>query len=396
MQYVLLGWSCAALLSLAGCGGGGGGGGSTPTQNVQPVIVDAGPAGVPDLLFTTVTICAPGSTSNCQTIDHIQVDTGSSGLRLIASVVSPTLSLRQQVDAGNNPIVECAQFADGYSWGPVKVADLQIAGERANAMPVQIIGDPGFPAVPTACSSTGPPENTVAEFGANGLIGMSVFAQDCGPACAQFAIPGVYYSCPATGCQPAAVALAQQLPNPVSLFSGDNNGVLIQMPQIAAAGALTASGSLIFGIGTQSNNGLGGATILTVDPNTGYITTVFNGKTYSNSYIDSGSSVVFFGTNAFPRCTGVAQGFYCPATTQSLSATMQGINQTTANVSFTVANVDQLATANPTFNAFNNLAAPAGDNITFAWGLPFFFGRNVYTAIEAKSTPAGLGPYNAF
>ena len=75
---------------------------------------------------------------------------------------------------------------------------------------------------------------------------------------------------------------------------------------------------------------------------------------------------------------------------------MQGINQTTANVSFTVANVDQLATANPTFNAFNNLAAPAGDNITFAWGLPFFFGRNVYTAIEAKSTPAGLGPYNAF
>jgi hypothetical protein len=33
---------------------------------------------------------------------------------------------------------------------------------------------------------------------------------------------------------------------------------------------------------------------------------------------------------------------------------------------------------------------------TFDWGLPFFFGRNVYTAINGKSTPAGQGPFWAF
>jgi len=32
----------------------------------------------------------------------------------------------------------------------------------------------------------------------------------------------------------------------------------------------------------------------------------------------------------------------------------------------------------------------------FDWGLPFFFGRNVFTAIEGQSTPAGPGPYWAF
>src|SRR5450432_2299563 len=135
------------VLVLVGCGGGGGGSdNSAPTLNVQPTSVDAGPADIPNLLFTSVTVCAPGNTSNCQTIDHIQVDTGSSGLRLIASVLAPTLTaaLRQQVDPGGNPLVECAQFADGYSWGPVKVADVQIAGERAASLPMQIIGDAAF------------------------------------------------------------------------------------------------------------------------------------------------------------------------------------------------------------------------------------------------------------
>jgi len=28
--------------------------------------------------------------------------------------------------------------------------------------------------------------------------------------------------------------------------------------------------------------------------------------------------------------------------------------------------------------------------------LPFFFGRNVFTAVEGQSTPAGAGPFVAF
>ena len=39
-----------------------------------------------NILYVNVTICAPGSTTNCQTIDHVQVDTGSQGLRILSSV----------------------------------------------------------------------------------------------------------------------------------------------------------------------------------------------------------------------------------------------------------------------------------------------------------------------
>jgi hypothetical protein len=389
----------AVLAFLSACGGGGGGGSSSPTaptQNVQPITVDGGPVGIPDLAFTSITICAPGSTTACQTIDHILVDTGSVGLRIVASVLAPGLALPQQVDATGNPLVECVQFADGFTWGPVKVVDLTIAGEKASSLQMQVIGDAAFPVVPASCSNSGPPENTVPTFGANGLLGVGLFLLDCGAACVQSAIPGAYYSCPSSGCRATQVALNKQLQNPVSLFSADNNGVIIQLPPVPAGGAATVNGSLIFGIGTQTDNGLGSAVVLTVDPNTGYIVTTFGGVTLSHSYIDSGSSVLFFGTSAFPPCTGAGTGLYCPASTQNLSATLQGVNKAASTLSFSVANADQLFSANPTFNAFSNIAAPNPDAASFAWGLPFFLGRSVYTAIETRSTPGGVGPYYAF
>jgi hypothetical protein len=45
--------------------------------------------------------------------------------------------------------------------------------------------------------------------------------------------------------------------------------------------------------------------------------------------------------------------------------------------------------------AINGLAGPNSFG-GFDFGLPFFFGRNVFTAIEGKSTPAGTGPYLAY
>ena len=236
----------------------------------------------------------------------------------------------------------------------------------------------------------------MATFYANGLLGVGLFLQDCGAGCAQAAIPGVYYVCPATGCQPTTLPVNQQLQNPAGMFSTDNNGVVIQLPAVAATGAATASGSLIFGIGTQSNNGMAGATVLAVDPNTGYITTTFGGTSYADSYIDSGSSAIFFGSSAYPICSGAGTGFYCPATTQDLSATLMGTNQATNTTNFSVANADQLFGANPSFMAFHNIAVPNPDSAGFGWGLPFFFGRGVYTAFEGRSTPGGPGPYFAF
>jgi hypothetical protein len=184
----------------------------------------------------------------------------------------------------------------------------------------------------------------------------------------------------------------------VSLFSQDNNGVLISLPTIPAGGQATASGSLIFGIGTQSNNALGSATIYAVD-NASYFTTTYNGTQYSNSFIDSGSNALYFldaGTLGINDCAD-APAFYCPTTPGPLSFTVTntGTNGTSGSVSFSIANADSLF--NTGFAAFNDLGGDSGTGSStdyFDFGIPFFFGRNVFVGIAGKTVPNGASaPY---
>lgn len=386
----------ALVLGTAGCGGGGGSdtsGASDPTpteQNVLPISIDAGPANTVNTPFVSVTICTPGS-GNCQTIDHVILDTASTGLRIMSSVLSPSLALTQQTSGNGSPLVECMQFADGYTWGPVKAADVRLGGESVNSLSIQVIGDPGFTNVPLNCSSIGPAENTVQAFGGNGILGVGAFQQDCGPACAQAAIPGTYYACAGAACQAVAVELARQVQNPVGLLASDNNGVVIDLPAVAATGAATVNGSLILDIGTRANNALGNAVVFALDPNAGTLTTVFNGQSYTRSFIDSGSNAVFFPNGATTVC---GSGFYCPASPQQFAATNLGTNGSSGAVNFSVANADNLLNSGNT--AFNNLAAPPSGIPSFDWGLPFHFGRKVFTAIEGRSSPGGSGPYVAY
>ena len=77
-----------------------------------------------------------------------------------------------------------------------------------------------------------------------------------------------------------------------------------------------------------------------------------------------------------PTCSGAAD-FYCPTTTQTFSATNRGANGATSSVTFSVGNLNGL---NERFSAFSEVAGPNPG--LFDWGLPFFFGRTVFAAIE--------------
>ena len=161
MRGFKVGLGAVLCLTAIACGGGGGGTAGTgqpppppPTNNTASVIVDEGPSNASvNTMFTSVTVCVPGSTSSCQTIDHIQVDTGSYGLRILAPVL--TLTLPVETLANGSSLAECTQFVDGFSWGPVVTADFQIAGETAKSLPVQVIGDSRFTNIPSECSGTG-------------------------------------------------------------------------------------------------------------------------------------------------------------------------------------------------------------------------------------------------
>ena len=419
----LVGWrnwaaataTAVLLMTLAGCSAGSSSGSSgtgvtttppPPVNNVQPVIMDYGPTvngqfvGFNNTLYTTVTICMPGTTT-CQSIDHVLVDTGSTGLRIPASLV--TLSLPFITDASKNSIGNCVQFADTtYQWGPIVKVDIQMAGEVASSVPIQIVGPANFAAVPALCSVGGTPAQTVADLGANGILGVGLFRQDCGSACAAGAPPAVYFSCPASGCVAASVPIASQLQNPVWMFPQDNNGLAIILPQVGAAGSVSLSGSMIFGIGTQSDNALGGAQAQGADFE-GNFTTTYNGTPYPGSFIDSGSSGYFFldsTTTGLPNCAANsdANGFYCPASPVSFMAMNSGPNPkgtgvpVSINVAFSIANA--LPLIDSTSVAFNNIGGP--NPLMFDWGLPFFLGRTVFIGIEGQSSAAGTGPYWAY
>ncbi|MFO1432175.1 MAG: DUF3443 domain-containing protein [Candidatus Competibacteraceae bacterium] len=365
-------------------------------NNVQPIVVDGGPTGdYINGLFTSVKVCAPGSTTNCQTIDHVLVDTGAVGLLLLSTAGGGkfSLSLPQQQAPDGNPLVECAQFLFGFMWGPIAVADIYLGGEVASSIQIQVVAPADAPPVPRSCSGTGSNQGSLAQFGANGILGVGLFLQDCGQRCNQQPPLNLYYSCPSTGCVETLVPAAQQVQNPVSKFANDNNGVIIELPAIPDTGQATVSGWLVFGIGTQPNNGLGGAAVYTTDA-VGNFTATYKGKSYNSSFIDSGSNGLFFLTPAetgLPTCP-VSPGFYCPTTEQSFTVTNTGSDGRSGTVTFKIANAQQLF--NSGNNAFDNVGGTY--NGGFDYGLPFFFGRNVYSAIENQNTPGGVGPYWAY
>ncbi|MBV9145068.1 MAG: DUF3443 family protein, partial [Acidobacteria bacterium] len=210
VNRVLLFLTIALAVLAAACGGGGsststttttggsgGGGGGSTVANSVTMMVDAGPAELlaanqedEDLAFISVQICAPGSTTNCQTLDHVQVDTGSQGLRVASEIVNSTLmAALQQQTSGSNSVSECVSFGDmSFIWGPVMSGvDIHIGGEVAKNVPIQLTSSAVPPA---AAANAGCPATqtgqivTAADLGANAILGLGLFRQDCGGGCA--------------------------------------------------------------------------------------------------------------------------------------------------------------------------------------------------------------------
>jgi hypothetical protein len=399
----------ALVLALAACGGGGSGGGGTPSgssassgpttppvsvaptppaPNAVALVADQGIDGTAvNTPFVDVTICVPGS-STCQVIDHVMVDTGSYGLRVAASALNA--SLPAVTAPSGAAMAECAGFVSGFAWGSVRRADVQIGGETALGVPVQIVDDKAAPysTIPTACSNTGP--NMSVGNGAKGILGVGFLSQDCGAHCTSSTAPNVYYACQGNGsCASSLAPLTSQVTNPVAMFPTDNNGVVISMPDVPLGGTSKATGLLVFGVGTAANNQLGSAQLYTASAS-GSFTTTYKGKTLSG-FIDSGSNGIFLHDPTIPSCTG--GGFYCPPTTPlSLSATLTGANGATKDVPFQIESVANL----PRSTAAAHLAGDLGLSNSFDWGLPFFFGRTVFVAMQGAGTPWGVGPYWAF
>ena len=364
---------------------------SLADPNVVAITVKAGPGNNVNIPYVTVTVCVPESKpDNCKTIDHVLLDTGSVGLRLFASVLnaSEPLALPAHRIGNSSTITECAQFLDALAWGSVQVADVVIGKERAANVPIQVLqSDLPAPLIeqcgdnPVLAQDVASASN-LKKLGANGILGVGIYVHD----------GQNYFNCTTSSACLIAPTASEQVQNPAALFPVNNNGVVVQMPHIGDKGATTVNGFLVFGISTQPNNQLDTATVVALNRSGGF-TSTYKGKSYPHSFIDSGSNGLFFPDDSLSANCAVAKDFYCPAGTQALTASIHLGGKNSQEVKFSIANADDLVAAS--HYAFNNLGGPVVTS-GFDWGLPFFYGRSVYTAIEDRTVESSKGPFYAF
>ncbi len=412
---------CVVFAVIAGCGGGGGGSSSSapaappvPTislpngltlppvtgNNVLTITVDgsecsaASVAAWPNKPCVSVTICDP-SNAYCQSVNDILLDTGDYGVRIFQQAL-PTnlLNALTPIESGSLPVYECVEYGDGSKvWGPVQVANVWLTGltggEKAQ-VPIQVIGSTTPDLISGsrhACSGAWSSPTTALY---NGSLGLGLFVQDCGETCAPpHTQNGNYFTCSGGTCTGTAVPVASQVQNPVASLPVDNNGVGLLLPSVPSGGSPSATGYLVLGIGTQSNNSPSGVVAYGAN-SSGNFTTAFNGASYE-SFVDSGSNGLFFPDSAIQTCGD----WYCPSPSLlTLSATTTGSSGSpSGTVDFQIANYNTLTASSN--NVFSDIGGPTPSKLSglFDWGFPFFLGRNVYVGIEGTTSTLGTGPY---
>lgn len=416
---------------------------TSSSTNVIPVYIadqgTTGSVGYQNEPLVSVTICTPGHTSSsqCQTISNILVDTGSFGLRIFGSAIASNVVLHQQTFTSGSQtlnMAECATFGSGADWGTVETADIILGNQSATNVPMQVINY-GYNSIPSTCLQHQPDQDPCAA-GFNGIIGVGTFPVDCGADCAGTGsgIPDLYYGCDSSGCfnadshgNPFTFANSVQVTNPISAFG--LNGVSMTLPAISLAGASQVQGTLTLGI-AAGNSQTAQTPFSTFNVYPAYsadqildLTTLFiteGASAYygsgdptlvsaTNSFIDSGSNGVYV-----PQITGLincgdGSGFYCPTTTQTLQANIEGYNATAGHAgtptsgayTFYIGDADTLF--NSGNSAFSNLGGNGGSSL-FDWGLPFFYGKTIYVGLEGKTATfthvsggaAQPGPFWAF
>jgi Protein of unknown function (DUF3443) len=354
-------------------------------------VSDAFGNSVPNVLYTKVAIC--GATSNCETIDKIQVDTGSAGLRLFRQALPASAPLTPLM-RGQSPVGECQSFASGSAWGQVETTMLVLAAEPAVSVSVQVV-DATFgkqpPPFPCGAGDWGSP----LDIHANGILGIGVDASDS----------GLYFICGNNACSTLTPQASERVSNPVLLLPLDNNGVIVNLPDVPETGQATANGTLVLGVGTQVDNdpttySANPRLIVNLNPaDPLFASTTADGQTYSEFAADTGSNAFYFTDSNLAKCPSIfspilPSPWYCPMLPRNIGVQVAKTGGSQWPFQLYVRDESTLAATQNL--ALNDLAGDLGDPALFIAGLPFFYGKQVYIGYAGKTSSLGSGPLYAY
>ncbi|RZF26199.1 DUF3443 family protein [Paraburkholderia sp. UYCP14C] len=338
------------IVGLSACGGGGSGGDSSDggsTRNSSPPQQQSSrpAANVVNMTFgsnntptMTVTVCEPG-TSNCANIDNVEIDTGSVGLRLWQSALPSSLNLPQEIYNGF-ALADCVTYVVGSGWGPMVTADVKISGETAASVPVHVINN-AYAGGSATCNAYG-----VLPTLYNGILGIGNELSD----------GDTLSVCTGNSCvRNQDLTNSLKAANPVVRFAHDNNGYILSFPNASTSGTLT------FGLGTETNNPVTGVRFIP-----GYSQQMLAAS------INGVRASVMFDTGA-------------PANIVSSSLNING----TANQTIQVGVPDD-DTMPVTFNLQGANLARSGDAIfhspVLVLGMPYLFGHTRYLRLPQHSS----------
>lgn len=390
-------------------------GGSAYTgQNVLPVTL--GMLGqTPNTPSVSVTICADAAKTNCVTINNILLDTGSTGLRVLASAMGSALeNSLPHVQVAGADLAECYGYADStYYWGPMKMAYVTLGSESTSvAVPIQVADYSfGDSKVFTSGSGTGacyqslastdsangmsaPTQLGDASVSGNGILGVNFLVQDCGADCVSRSDLGLYFTCTGSTCNPSAAALSQQASNPIGAMPYDNNGIYLNFPAPTNGAGTDVTGNYAFlGIGTQANNTPGSSVVsMYADPSLSdkcgsLMTSDWEGQSVC-SFLDSGTSILSFPNFTNNPLPTDSQGYYTPSLLTTVTVRNYSSTCVTNQTNMSVENID---TISQSYDILQYIGIEAGQNDGEAgdvtYGFPFFLGQSIYVGLEGTSSP---------
>jgi hypothetical protein len=262
---------------------------------------------------------------------------------------------------------------------------------------MQIVDDT-YASMPSDCASYGPDmsANGATSFGGNGILGVQVLRRDCLDSCTT-PTSTLYYDCAGTTCTAEAMPVADQLMNPISAFSSDNNGMTLTFPSVAAGGTASVTGTMTFGINTQSDNMQSGSVTKIDTTAEATVNASYNGQTLLG-VIDSGSGAYFIPDSTITQCSPSFSSapWFCPAQQVNRTARLQSQLGGYFDVAFSIVNAQ--TELNNSYVAHTGI----GENVNLFGaglldlGMPFLYGKSITFGVQGNDNfTTGDWPYYA-